>query len=551
MTTAVRRSCRVPVLAPDGQPLTPARPERVRHLLDTGRACARWLQGRVFAIQLLSEPSGREIVPLMLGIDDGAKYVGMSVVMLRKKRPPQEVLSLEVQLPQGIKERMDRRRNYRHLRRYRLGYRKERFLNRPTGTCQICGRNPQHGKDYCRDHKDDNLRIEREKRVPNFAPWLPPSQRARKDGTVRTVKVLLGFLPISTVTVEAGDFDFGLLGRPWDYKYLNPLGPRYRHASTLAAIIAAYGPRCCYCGGGRREGDPLTIDHWQPRAKGGTDRWENLVAAHLTCNQAKGDRTPEEAGLNPVYEPREIGDTSLAKWASRTQQGKRYLARKLTDLGLRYKSTYGYYTAFLRKELGVEKSHRADARVIAVSEYAVYRVPNRRYRRWLNPGHAPARIGRGMRYHAVLCSVGGHALHAGTSYRVQETLGTQVTLSVQTPDGIKTKKATVAQVQRTGHGAVLRREVNRAIVTFGKNRKAAVIRAGEPIPVGGEVWTKGMAAEAMIRGRRILGIITGLKSRGTAVAQCEEGTVEVSPSKLRRISYAKAVLFLPALAGNP
>ena len=324
-------------MAPDGQPLTPARPERVRHLLDTNRARARWLEGRVFAIQLLSEPSGREIAALTLGIDDGAKHVGLSVVMMRRKRPPQEVVSLEVRLPQGIKERMDRRRGYRRLRRYRLGYRKERFLNRPTGTCQICGRNPKAGKDHCRHHGDRNLRPEREKCVPNFAPWLPPSQRARKDGIARTVKALLRFLPLSAVTVEAGEFDFGLLGRPWEYKFINPLGHRYQQASTLAALVAAYGKKCCYCGQEGRKGDPLTVDHWQPRARGGTDRWENLVAAHLTCNQAKGDRTPAEAGLNPVYEPREIGDTSLVKWASRTQQGKRYLARKLVDLGLRYK----------------------------------------------------------------------------------------------------------------------------------------------------------------------------------------------------------------------
>ena len=538
---AVRRSCRVPVLAPDGQPLTPARPERVRHLLDTKRARVRWLEGRVFAIQLLSEPSGREIVPLTLGIDDGAKHVGLSVVMMRRKRPPQEVVSLEVRLPQGIKERMDRRRGYRRLRRYRLGYRKERFLNRPTGTCQICGRNPQAGKDYCRHHGDRNLRPEREKRVPNFAPWLPPSQRARKDGIARTVKALLKFLPISTVTVEAGEFDFGLLGRPWEYKFINPLGPRYQQASTLAALVAAYGKNCCYCGQEGCKGDPLTVDHWQPRARGGTDRWENLVAAHLSCNQAKGDRAPQEAGLNPVYEPREIGDTSLVKWASRTQQGKRYLARKLADLGLRYKATYGYYTAFVRKELQEEKSHRADARVIAVSEYPAYRAPSRRFRRWLRDAKVPARALPGVGYRAVLRTVGGHALHAGTCYRVRETFGTRVVLSVRTPEGIKVKTVRAAQVVLMKAGAVLRTKVNQAVAVTG--RVVRVVAVGEGAVRGADVVIeKGQVAEARVRGRRVRGVVTTLWSSGAVGIGSEAGVVRCSARQVRVLARRRSCL---------
>jgi 5-methylcytosine-specific restriction endonuclease McrA len=52
--------------------------------------------------------------------------------------------------------------------------------------------------------------------------------------------------------------------------------------------------RCAYCGRGDL---PLTIDHIIPRAKGGTDSWENLVCACTVCNNRKGDRTPEEANM--------------------------------------------------------------------------------------------------------------------------------------------------------------------------------------------------------------------------------------------------------------
>ena len=51
--------------------------------------------------------------------------------------------------------------------------------------------------------------------------------------------------------------------------------------------------RCAYCGAA----DRLTIDHVLPRSRGGGDTWENLVAACTPCNNRKGNRTPEEAGM--------------------------------------------------------------------------------------------------------------------------------------------------------------------------------------------------------------------------------------------------------------
>ena len=49
--------------------------------------------------------------------------------------------------------------------------------------------------------------------------------------------------------------------------------------------------RCAYCAG-----HATTVDHVLPRSRGGADSWENLVACCVRCNNAKGDRTPEEKG---------------------------------------------------------------------------------------------------------------------------------------------------------------------------------------------------------------------------------------------------------------
>jgi HNH endonuclease len=54
--------------------------------------------------------------------------------------------------------------------------------------------------------------------------------------------------------------------------------------------------RCLYCGGKFSRGD-LTRDHVLPTSRGGTDRWENVVAACKRCNWQKDNDTPEEAHM--------------------------------------------------------------------------------------------------------------------------------------------------------------------------------------------------------------------------------------------------------------
>ena len=48
----------------------------------------------------------------------------------------------------------------------------------------------------------------------------------------------------------------------------------------------------------------LTLDHVIPRSRGGHTDWDNLVACCHSCNNRKGDRLPEEAGLKLMRSPR-------------------------------------------------------------------------------------------------------------------------------------------------------------------------------------------------------------------------------------------------------
>lgn len=59
---------------------------------------------------------------------------------------------------------------------------------------------------------------------------------------------------------------------------------------------------CAYCGEEFGRGT-LTRDHVMPSARGGRDVWTNVVAACRPCNERKGCRTPEEAGMPLLFVP--------------------------------------------------------------------------------------------------------------------------------------------------------------------------------------------------------------------------------------------------------
>jgi 5-methylcytosine-specific restriction endonuclease McrA len=64
------------------------------------------------------------------------------------------------------------------------------------------------------------------------------------------------------------------------------------------------GWTCQYCREKKATKD-LTFDHVLPRAQGGITSWTNIVTACRTCNHAKEDRTPEQAGMKLMRKPEE------------------------------------------------------------------------------------------------------------------------------------------------------------------------------------------------------------------------------------------------------
>jgi 5-methylcytosine-specific restriction endonuclease McrA len=62
---------------------------------------------------------------------------------------------------------------------------------------------------------------------------------------------------------------------------------------------------CQYCGE-RLLSSESELEHVIPRAQGGASTWENLVAACRDCNARKADRTPAEAGMKLLRQPRRM-----------------------------------------------------------------------------------------------------------------------------------------------------------------------------------------------------------------------------------------------------
>ena len=63
------------------------------------------------------------------------------------------------------------------------------------------------------------------------------------------------------------------------------------------------GGICQYCGCKPNIYKEMNIDHVIPSARGGKTTWKNVALSCIDCNQKKGCRTPEEAGMKLRRKP--------------------------------------------------------------------------------------------------------------------------------------------------------------------------------------------------------------------------------------------------------
>lgn len=299
------------VVDANGTPVMPtSRLGMVRRWLKSGEAI--WYGNSRTTIQFV-RPINTQTQSLTLGVDAGF-HLGMSVVGNNREYYASESIR------KSEKERITARREYRKSRRNRLRHRKPRFDNRRR----------KEG-------------------------WLALSIQHRLDFTIREIKRLYKFLPISRLVVEVSPFDNQKLAnpniKPWQYTQ----GKMYGYRTVKDYLLARDHNRDAL-DGKVYPASQLRVHHLVQRKDGGTNQPDNLVLLsdvhHNQANHING---------------------TLAKLASNRKQMIDYrgayfmsiLANRLDQYFPDYVQTQGYITANLRNCYGIDKSHINDAFVIA------------------------------------------------------------------------------------------------------------------------------------------------------------------------------------------
>lgn len=298
----VEHSILVFVLSKKGVPLISCTPKKARQLLNQNKVKA--VKRFPFTIQFLYGSSGYK-QPISLGIDSGAKFVGFSAVTDSK-----ELISGTLNLDLKTSERLKEKAMYRRGRRSKLWYRPARFNNRK-------------GQE------------------------LPPSILRKYESHLNLINKIKKLLPITSVTIEVGNFDIQKIINPEINGVEYQQGSRFGYENTKAFIIAREKCLCQLCGK-TILGTKINLHHIIQQKDGGTDRAINLALLHDSCHE------------------------KLHKKGLKLRQNKQYkeptfmnIIKNRFSKDLVCTLTFGFETFCKRMQHNISKTHSNDAFVIA------------------------------------------------------------------------------------------------------------------------------------------------------------------------------------------
>jgi len=300
------------VLSKSGSPLMPCSNAKARKLLKSQRATI--VRHKPFTIQLNFEGENKT-QEVILGIDPGYENVGLSA-----RRATKELFSANVKLRNNVSKLLAERAMYRKNRRYRLWYRKPRFLNR---------------------HKREG--------------WLAPSIQHKLDSHIRLVEKVEGFLPISEIIVEVANFDIQKINNPDIEGIEYQQGNLYGYENMKSYLVTRECGRCQLCGKESIKGNPFKIHHIIQRKDGGTDKSDNLALLHYSCHK-KLHRGKLNHLLKKNRQFKSETFMSIIRWR---------IVGELKRICNRGSITFGYITRVKLQQLNLEKEHYNDAFVIS------------------------------------------------------------------------------------------------------------------------------------------------------------------------------------------
>lgn len=86
--------------------------------------------------------------------------------------------------------------------------------------------------------------------------------------------------------------------------------PKFSTRFNRRSLFARDNNQCQYCAR-VLPSSQLSIDHVMPRSRNGATTWDNVVASCVKCNTKKGDRTPQEAHMKLLTQPRKPKNNPL------------------------------------------------------------------------------------------------------------------------------------------------------------------------------------------------------------------------------------------------
>ena len=293
---------------------------KVRHMLKDGRAII--YQRNPFTIQLTYETT-EYVQPVELCQDTGYQHIGTSV-----KSESEEYVAAQHDLLLSEKGNHDDCRKYRRDRRNRKRYRAPRFDNR---------------------------------RAAKKPGWIAPSLRNKADRHIDIIRRYIAVAPITSVTIEIGQFDPQVLkavaeGKPIPTGSAYQHGPMYGIDTLREAVFQRDKHTCIFCGRGLKQGAVLHTHHvyfWRDQHGDSLDELATCCEkCHTPKNHKKGGKLWGYDKKLPRYSGAAFMNT--VRWYIYNQ-----LQEYFPDTEIHI--TYGAATKRARLDLGLDKSHVNDA----------------------------------------------------------------------------------------------------------------------------------------------------------------------------------------------
>ncbi len=312
------------VLDYNGKPLSPTKENKGWFLIRKGRATLEKKYPMTIRLNKKIEDKDIDKSKIHVGIDDGSKYVGLSLVQEGKKRN-KVVLKGTIEIRQDVKKLVETRSGYRRYRRYYKRHRPSRFNNRDS--------NRAKGK-------------------------LAPSIKQKKQSILRVVKEINKDIRINNIHLEDVSIDIRALTegyRPykWQYNKSNRLDENIRKATIMRD-----NNTCQMC---KKSNTMMEVHHIVPKRLNGSNSIHNLITLCKYChNKVTGNEERYIKYLQSIVGKKGL---NFLNHASHVMIGKTYLQQELKKIAP-LRLTIGGDTANKRIDWGITKSHSNDAVVI-------------------------------------------------------------------------------------------------------------------------------------------------------------------------------------------